>query len=109
MKEKFSKSVRLMDLSDRFVMIKAEKGKNKALNEKKFEPDGTYVPRILFFTSDGRFIVESYNRHADAEKEHKYFYVQPSQIVESMLFVLKEYGNEPMPVMFEPERSHLDY
>ncbi|XP_031826525.1 thioredoxin domain-containing protein 12 [Nomia melanderi] len=99
LKEKFSKSVRLMDLTDRFVMIKLEAQNNKILNKEKFQPDGKYVPRILFFNSDGNLIVEAYNRHQNADQSNKYFYKNPSEIVETMLFVLKEYYNEPLPMV----------
>ncbi|CAK9797764.1 Thioredoxin domain-containing protein 12 [Anthophora quadrimaculata] len=105
LKKTFSKSMRIMDLSDQFVMIKAEMGSDVVLDGPKFQPDGKYVPRILFFTSKGDFIKEAYNKHANADKEHKYFYKSPSQIVDTMLYVLKEYSKNPLPVMFEHERS----
>lgn len=85
----------------RFIMIKAEMESDTTLNKKMFQPDGKYVPRILFFTSDGNFIEEAYNKHADADKEYRYFYKNPTQIISTMLFVLKNYSNEPAPVMFE--------
>ncbi|XP_017760915.1 PREDICTED: thioredoxin domain-containing protein 12-like [Eufriesea mexicana] len=101
LKQNFSKSVRLMDLSDRFIMIKADMENDAILNKKMFQPDGKYVPRILFFTSDGNFIEEAYNKHADADTEYKYFYKNPSQVINTMLFVLKNYSKQPLPVMFE--------
>ncbi|KOC63237.1 Thioredoxin domain-containing protein 12 [Habropoda laboriosa] len=104
LKKTFAKSVRLMDLSDRFVMIKTEMGSDVILDGPKFQPDDKYVPKILFFTSKGDFIKEAYNKHTDADKEHKYFYKSPSQIVDTMLYVLKEYSKEPLSVMFEHER-----
>ncbi|XP_043248674.1 thioredoxin domain-containing protein 12-like [Colletes gigas] len=108
LKQKFSKSVRLMDLSDSFVMIQAEQEKCKHMDEQKFLPDGKYVPRILFFTPDGDFIEDAYNKHPNADKEHKYFYSNPSQIAESMLFVLREYIKGPLSVLFEHERWKSD-
>ncbi|KAK1121360.1 hypothetical protein K0M31_010654 [Melipona bicolor] len=110
LKQKFFKSVRLMDLSDRFVMIKAEMGHDADIEEKKFQPDGKYVPRILFFRSNGDFIEEACNMHVDADKEHKYFYKRPSEIINTMLFVLKNYSKEPLSVIFQYEQSsHPEY
>lgn len=104
LKKKFVKSVRLMDLSERFVMIKAEMGKESHLNQKKFRPDGQYVPRILFFTSEGDLIKDAYNRCPDADKDYKYFYKSAGQIVETMLYVLNKYTNDAVPVMFQQEQ-----
>ncbi|XP_003702094.1 thioredoxin domain-containing protein 12 [Megachile rotundata] len=105
LKQKFANCMRLMDLSDRFVMIKVELNGQQILYEKKFQPDGKYVPRILFYTADGDFIEEAYNKHKTADREHKFFYANPSQIVETMLYVLKQYSNEPLPVVFDSEQS----
>ncbi|XP_033340574.1 thioredoxin domain-containing protein 12 [Megalopta genalis] len=108
LKEKFSKSVRIMDLSDRFVMIKVDARKHPSINSGKFQPDGKYVPRILFFTSDGEFIMEAFNRSKNA-KEQKFFYSSPSDVTETMLFVLNEYSKEPKPLIFEWTKSNLKY
>ncbi|XP_034182621.1 thioredoxin domain-containing protein 12 [Osmia lignaria lignaria] len=101
LKEKFAKCVRLMDISDRFVMVKVEFEGQPFLTEKKFQPDGKYVPRILFYTADGGFIEEAYNKHRDADKEHKYFYSSPTQIIDTMMYVLKKYSKEPSLLMFQ--------
>ena len=94
----------------RFVMIKAEMGRDADIEEKKFQPDGKYVPRILFFRSNGDFIEEACNMHVDADKEHKYFYKSPSEIINTMLFVLKNYSKEPLSVIFQYEQSpHPEY
>ncbi|XP_017893124.1 thioredoxin domain-containing protein 12-like [Ceratina calcarata] len=105
LKKKFVKSVRLMDLSDRFIMIKAEMGKDSNLKHKTFHPDGKYVPRILFFTSEGKLIKEAYNRCPDADKDYKYFYKSAGQVVETMLYVLNKYTNDALPVAFQQEQS----
>lgn len=77
-------------------------GKYSVLEDKKFQPDGKYVPRILFFTSEGDFIKEACNKQAD--KGNKYFYKSPSQVVETMLYVLRKYSNDPLPVMFQHDQ-----
>ncbi|XP_078043530.1 thioredoxin domain-containing protein 12 [Augochlora pura] len=89
LKEKFSKSVRIMDLSDRFIMIKVDARKHPFINSGRYQPDGKYVPRILFFTPNGKFIMEAFNKSKNA-KEQKYFYSSPPDVIETMLFVLKE-------------------
>lgn len=62
-----------------------------------YSPDGKYVPRVLFFTSEGKLILNAYNRHQDADKEHKYFYSSPSQIVKVMQQVIDNDGRNPLP------------
>lgn len=96
-------------------MIKVEMGKQaqNILREDKFQPDGKYVPRILFFTSDGDLITEAYNKHPSADPDHKYFYNTPVQLTETMLFVLKEYCKDPLPLIFQhtelkPEICDMD-
>lgn len=84
-------------------MIQVDQDSCKNLNDRKFQPDGNYVPRILFFTSNEDFIEDAYNKHATADKEQKYFYDNPSQIVETMLYVLKEYSKDPVMVTFQHE------
>ncbi|XP_076287243.1 thioredoxin domain-containing protein 12 [Lasioglossum baleicum] len=110
LKEKVSKSVRVMDLSERFVMIKMDARKDEFINKGRYQPDGKYVPRILFFTANGKLIKEAYNKRNDAKNnKHKYFYSNPSEVVESMLFVLKEYSTESMPAEFKWTKSNLEY
>lgn len=58
-------------------------------DEKKFEPDGTYVPRILFFTPDGKFMEDIYNRHPKGDEKYKYFYTNTAQIIDSMILALE--------------------
>ncbi|XP_076670274.1 thioredoxin domain-containing protein 12 [Andrena cerasifolii] len=110
LKAKFVKSMRLMDLSDRFVMIHVEVGvKNRiTLNDKKYQPDGKYVPRLLFFTPDGELIKEAYNKHPNVDKDTQYFYSSAPQIIETMLFVLKDYCKDPLPVTFDYEQWNLE-
>ncbi|XP_076248373.1 thioredoxin domain-containing protein 12 [Calliopsis andreniformis] len=103
LKYRLTKSVRLMDLSDRFVMIKIEMIKNdrNLSNKEKFQPDGKYVPRILFFTPDGNLIKEAYNKHPSADQDYRYFYNNSAQVIDTMLFVLKEYCKDPSSVIFD--------
>ncbi|XP_029678751.1 thioredoxin domain-containing protein 12-like [Formica exsecta] len=89
LKPKFINSIRLLDLSKHFVMVNARKGEMSAQDEARFQPDGTYVPRILFFTPDGEFMEDVYNRHPKADNKYKYFYSRTSQIIDSMFLALE--------------------
>ncbi|XP_050458531.1 thioredoxin domain-containing protein 12-like [Cataglyphis hispanica] len=89
LKPKFINSIRLLDLSKHFVMVDARKGEMSAQDEARFQPDGTYVPRILFFTPDGEFMTDVYNRHPLADEKYKYFYSRTSHIIDSMLLALE--------------------
>lgn len=72
-----------------FVMVNVRKGEIPVQDEARFEPDGTYVPRILFFTPDGEFIEDIYNRHPKADDKYKYFYSNTAQIIDSMILTLE--------------------
>ncbi|EZA53130.1 hypothetical protein DMN91_005424 [Ooceraea biroi] len=87
LKPKFTNSIRILDLSKHFVMVNVKKC--EVQDEARFQPDGTYVPRILFFTPDGEFMEDVYNRHPKADDKYKYFYSNTSQIVDSMILALE--------------------
>jgi len=69
-------------------MVGMKKDEIPAQDEAKFQPDGTYVPRILFFTPDGEFMKDVYNHHQKADDKYKYFYNSTSQIIDSMILAL---------------------
>ncbi|XP_032665776.1 thioredoxin domain-containing protein 12-like [Odontomachus brunneus] len=94
LKPKFTKSIRLHDLSQYFVMVKAKKGEMSPIYEARFQPDGNYVPRILFFTPDGEFMEDIYNRHLQADNKCKYFYSNATQIIDSMILALERCPKE---------------
>ncbi|KAK0168258.1 hypothetical protein PV327_002082 [Microctonus hyperodae] len=93
LKEKFSLSIKLIDLSNHFVMINMENSSEAITKNGRYTPDGTYVPRILFFNSNGEFIPDAYNRHPDADPDHKYFYSSPMQIIDVMQQVIDNKEN----------------
>lgn len=70
-------------------MVNVRKDEIPAKDEARFQPDGTYVPRILFFTPDGELMEDIYNRHPTADDKYKYFYSNKTQIVDSMLLALE--------------------
>ncbi|KYM79510.1 Thioredoxin domain-containing protein 12 [Atta colombica] len=88
LKPKFTNSIKILNLSQYFVMVGMKKDEIPAQDEAKFQPDGTYVPRILFFTPDGEFMKDVYNHHQKADDKYKYFYNSTSQIIDSMILAL---------------------
>ena len=68
----------LVELSKKFVMVKIQED----INEEEFAPDGTYVPRILFLSKDGKVMKDIYNEKGS--KSYLYYYVTQKQILSSM-------------------------
>ncbi|XP_012536084.1 thioredoxin domain-containing protein 12-like [Monomorium pharaonis] len=102
LKPKFNNSIRILDLSQHFVMVGVRKDEMILMQDKaRFQPDGTYVPRILFFTPDGEFMKDIYNRHPKADNKYKYFYSSPSQIVDSMILALERCSENSLNDTFE--------
>ncbi|XP_034944107.1 thioredoxin domain-containing protein 12-like isoform X2 [Chelonus insularis] len=97
LKEKFSRSIKLIDLSNYFVMINVENSSDILSYYKEYTPDGKYVPRILFFTYDGQLIHNAYNRHPDADPNHRYYYSSPAQIIDVMQQVIDNKSRNPLP------------
>ncbi|XP_012227694.2 thioredoxin domain-containing protein 12-like [Linepithema humile] len=91
LKPKFANAIRILDLSQHFVMVNIKKDEIPAQDEAKYQPDGTYVPRILFFTPDGEFMEDVYNYHPKANNEYKYFYSSTCQIIDSMVLALERF------------------
>jgi len=70
-------------------MVNMKKNEIPLQDKARFQPDGTYVPRILFFTPDGEFMEDIYNRHPKADNKYKYFYSNTGPIINSMLLALE--------------------
>ncbi len=72
---------KLVEKSKSFVMIHLDADKNKDVSG-KFKPDGEYIPRTFFLSSDG-VLDESL---AEARPQYKYFYGEsdPSSILAGM-------------------------
>jgi len=75
-------------------MVNMKKNDIPSRDRPRFQPDGTYVPRILFFTPDGKFMEEIYNRHPKADNKYKYFYSNANQIINSMILALEQCSEE---------------
>uniref|UniRef100_A0A0P4WF03 Thioredoxin domain-containing protein 12 n=1 Tax=Scylla olivacea TaxID=85551 RepID=A0A0P4WF03_SCYOL len=79
-KPKFAESAAALELSKHFVMVNTmDKEEPK---ESKYEPDGGYIPRILFIDSKGDVRPEIYNKNGNPE--YKFFYHDDKSVVESM-------------------------
>jgi len=61
--------------SKSFVMVRIDKDKNRELSA-KYKPDGEYIPRTYFLSSDGR-IEESLT---EQRPQYKYFYSESDPI-----------------------------
>ena len=60
---------KVVDETKRFVMVRVDRDKEKELST-KFAPDGEYIPRTYFLSSDGKLDADI---HAPRDK-FKYFY-----------------------------------
>ena len=85
LKEKFSSSKEIEDLSRDFVMINTDDKRESQKSD--YDIDGKYVPRIFFYGKDGKLLEAIFN---EKREKHKYFYGKPKDIVASMKAVLKK-------------------
>lgn len=80
LKPQFAASAEILELSSSFVMTNV--ADNDEPSSKDFSPDGGYIPRILFLSSDGTVNKEIIN--AEGNPQYKYYYSGPNQIVTAM-------------------------
>jgi len=80
---------KVVEKSKSFVMIRLDKDKNAELSG-KFKPDGEYIPRTYFLSSDGK-LDESVSEPRD---QFKYFYNEkdPASILAGMDRALDKLG-----------------
>lgn len=78
---------KVVEKSKKFVMIRLDKDKNAELS-KKFAPDGEYIPRTYFLSSDGTLDPAL----TAPRTEYKYFYDEkdPAPLLTSMDAALKK-------------------
>jgi thiol:disulfide interchange protein len=78
---------KVIDATKKFVVIRLDKDKNADLS-KKFAPDGEYIPRTYFLSSDGTLDPAI----TAPRSEYKYFYdeANPAQLLASMDAALKK-------------------
>ncbi|CAG4959582.1 thioredoxin domain-containing protein 12-like [Colias croceus] len=89
LKPKFASSVEIQDLSKHLVMVNLVDDEEPTSSA--FQPDGNYIPRILFMSPKGSVDRDIYNE--DGSSQHKYFYSRPEQIAKSMRKVIDKYKN----------------
>jgi thiol-disulfide isomerase/thioredoxin len=70
-----------------FVMVRLDKDKNKELSA-KYRPDGEYIPRTYFLSSDGQLDPSL----SEQRPQYKYFYAEnnPASILAGMDRALKK-------------------
>lgn len=78
---------KVVERSEKFVMIRLDKDKNAELS-KKYAPDGEYIPRTYFLSSDGT-LDPALTAPRD---QYKYFYDErdPAQLLAGMDAALKK-------------------
>ena len=59
--------------------------------EEKYQPDGKYIPRLLFITPEGELIPEIQNELKEFEN-YKYYYANPGHIMDAMKKVFVHSG-----------------
>jgi thiol:disulfide interchange protein len=64
---------KVVEQSKQFVMVRIDNDKNKDLG-KKFSPDGGYIPRTFFLSSNGTLDPDIH----EARDQYKYFYSESS-------------------------------
>ncbi|KAF4524306.1 hypothetical protein B566_EDAN005362 [Ephemera danica] len=90
LKPQFANSPQIESLSKHFVMVNA--GDNEEPQDKKYAPDGTYIPRIYFLDSSGEVQEDIYNEEGNAN--YKYYYFNTESIIESMKKAVKKLANK---------------
>jgi len=86
LRPKFAASTEIEKLSEEFVMINTLDDEEPEGSE--FQPDGGYIPRILFFDPKTRSPDSSITNYG--RKDYRYFYSSAAEIVKSMDKVLKQ-------------------
>ncbi|KAG8222805.1 hypothetical protein J437_LFUL005011 [Ladona fulva] len=92
LKPKFAASKGIQALSSNFVMVNAMDSEEPS--DKKYAPDGGYIPRILFLSSEGDVLEDIVNDGGNPS--YKYYYFGVSDIISSMKKVIDLYGVHPV-------------
>ena len=83
---KFAASTKIEKLSEDFVMINTLDDDEPQGSE--FQPDGGYIPRILFFDPESQKVEKKFN---SGRNDYKYFYSSADDIVSAMTRVSESY------------------
>ncbi|KAI0209511.1 Thioredoxin domain-containing protein 12 [Lamellibrachia satsuma] len=90
LKPQFATSVKIEDLSKKFVMVNVMDDEEP--NDIKYKPDGGYIPRILFLTHNGEIQTDIYNEKGSAQ--YKYYYSSVDPITTSMETALERHTSK---------------
>ncbi|XP_067932466.1 thioredoxin domain-containing protein 12-like [Watersipora subatra] len=88
LKPRFADSSEIAELSEKFIMVNTLDDEEP--KDKKYAPDGGYIPRIFFMNPNGEIISDVYNESGNAQ--YKYYYPQPDAILSSMRRVAQTRG-----------------
>jgi len=102
-KPKFEASEEIAELSKKFVMVNTMDDDEPEGDV--YQPDGSYIPRFLFFDPNGDLMKDII--HEGGNPEYKYYYNDPPSITRSMkkvlsLFSKDDEGNKSEEVVEEP-------
>jgi len=89
LKSQFGPSKEIEELSKKFVMVNLEDEEEPG--DKKFSPDGGYIPRILFFDTTGEIRKDIYNEAGNPN--YKFYYPKADDVVSGMKNALKKLTN----------------
>lgn len=62
-------------------------------SNRRFAPDGAYVPRVLFVNSQGNIMDDIFNLSLDRNEQYKYFYPSDTSIAVAMQRAAVAYNN----------------
>ncbi|XP_030844750.1 thioredoxin domain-containing protein 12 [Strongylocentrotus purpuratus] len=88
LKPKFAASEEILKLSSDFVMVNVEDDEEPEGSQ--FQPDGGYIPRILFLNSDG--VVQPDLINTLGNPQYKFFYSNALMVTEAMKSAVKALG-----------------
>jgi len=80
LKPQFATSMEIEKLAPEFVMVNIMDDEEP--KDRKYQPDGGYIPRILFLSPDGEVKVDLPNPNANPS--YKFYYPKPDDIVAAM-------------------------
>jgi len=87
LKPRFKSSQPIEQLSPNFIMVNVMDDEEPEGD--MYQPDGGYIPRILFFNPDGE-LMDVINE--DGNPKYKYYYSDDAQIADSMRRAVGIYG-----------------
>ncbi|XP_025110624.1 thioredoxin domain-containing protein 12-like [Pomacea canaliculata] len=87
LKPKFAESSEIKELSKNFIMVNAEDDEEP--DGEQYKPDGGYIPRIMFYSPDGKLLDQYQNKKGNPN--YKYYYPAAEAVVTSMRDVLDSF------------------